>query len=437
VKKKIRVIPVSYKHGPAQDRVKSCTKGLFADKIDKTRTKTLLKNLAEFGRRTARNSELARLKWVFETARIRSMPRYFRSNIASMAGYVPGEQPGDEKLAKLNTNENPYPPSPSVLAALRKATNQSLRLYPEPLSDCLRNVAAEVYGVGPNNILAGNGSDEILSIVLRCFVGRGDRVAFPVPTYSLYETLVKIQDGEQVCVGYPADFAIPPQLHSANAAVTFLCNPNSPSGTLVALSEIDKLARAVAGVIVVDEAYIDFAEDPGSSAISLIQNIPNLIVLRTFSKSFSLAGLRIGLAFASAELIAGMMKVKDSYNLNRLSLVAATAALQDLPWMQRNVRRIQQTRRKLIDGLRKLGFYVYPSHANFVMAQKKGQEQKALYHALRERKIFVRYFDIPGLRDSLRITVGTAEEVENLLQEIATIQNAGGVTLLQTEGGEL
>ena len=351
------------------------------------------------------------------------MSLYFRSNIAAMTGYIPGEQPGDETVAKLNTNENPYPPSPRVLAALRRTTNQSLRLYPEPLSDSLRKLAAEVYGVQPENILAGNGSDEILSIVLRCFVGGGDRVALPVPTYSLYETLVKIQDAEPVCVRYPADFAIPADLHSANAAVTFLCNPNSPSGTLVGLTEIQKLARAVKGIIVIDEAYIDFAEDHGSSAISLIGSIPNLIVLRTFSKSFSLAGLRIGLAFAPAELIAGMMKVKDSYNLNRLSLVAATAALRDLPWMQRNVRRIQQTRRKLVSGLRDLGFVVYPSQANFVMAQIRGQKQKALYESLRERKIFVRYFDTEGLEDSLRITVGTPREIEYLLQEIATIQN--------------
>jgi histidinol-phosphate aminotransferase len=364
------------------------------------------------------------------------MSRYFRPNIASMAGYVPGEQPGDEKLTKLNTNENPYPPSPQVLAALREATNQSLRLYPEPLSDCLRNIAAEVYGSGRQNILAGNGSDEILSMILRSFVGRGDRVAFPVPTYSLYETLVKIQDGEQVCVDFPADFSIPPELHSAKATVTFLCNPNSPSGTLVSLTDIERLARAVAGVLVVDEAYIDFAEEPASSAIPLVKNIPNLIVLRTFSKSFSLAGLRIGLAFAPAELIAGMMKVKDSYNVNRLSLVAAAAALRDLPWMERSVRRIQQTRRQLVDGLGKLGFYVYPSHANFVMAQKKGQEQKALYQALRERKIYVRYFDTPELRDSLRITVGTPEDVERLLQEIAVIQNES-VYSSQDGGGKL
>jgi histidinol-phosphate aminotransferase len=362
------------------------------------------------------------------------MSRYFRANIESMEGYVPGEQPGDEKFVKLNTNENPYPPSPQVLAALSEATNQSLRLYPEPLSDRLRNIAAQVYGAGLENILAGNGSDEILSIVLRCFVGRGDRVAFPVPTYSLYETLVKIQDGEPVCLDYPADFSIPRELHSANAAVTFLCNPNSPSGTLVRVTEIEKLARAVAGVLVVDEAYIDFADDPDSSAIPLVKSIANLIVLRTFSKSFSLAGLRIGLAFAPAELIAGMMKVKDSYNVNRLSLVAATAALQDLPWMQRNVGRIQRTRRQLADGLSKLGFYVYPSHANFVMAQKKAQEQKALYEALRKRKIYVRYFDTPELRDSLRITVGTPEDVDRLLQEIASIEKAS-LFPSQTAGG--
>jgi len=397
--------------------------------------KNLRKSTASFEDAERCDSLVNGLKWIFAAARIRSMSHYFRANIESMDGYVPGEQPADEKLVKLNTNENPYPPSPAVLAALREATNQSLRLYPEPLSDRLRNIAAQVYGVGPENILAGNGSDEILSIVLRCFVGRGDRVAFPVPTYSLYETLVKIQDGEQVCLDYPADFSIPPELYSANAAVTFLSNPNSPSGTLVRRTEIEKLARAVAGVLVVDEAYIDFAGDPGASAIPLVKRIPNLIVLRTFSKSFSLAGLRIGLAFAPAELIAGMMKVKDSYNVNRLSLVAATAALQDLPWMERNVRRIQQTRRQLVDGLVKLGFFVYPSHANFVMAQRKRQEQKALYQALRERKIYVRYFDTPELRDSLRITVGTPEDVERLVQEIAVIRSASAY-LSQSGGGK-
>ena len=351
------------------------------------------------------------------------MSGYFRKNIAALAGYVPGEQPRDENVIKLNTNENPYPPSPRVLAALRKATSRSLRLYPEPLADSLRAVAATVYGVKPENILAGNGSDEILSIIMRSFVGPQDRVAFPVPTYSLYDTLIAIQQGERITVDYPPDFSVPEALASQNAALTFLCNPNSPSGTLVPLQDIERLARAVSGILVIDEAYVDFAESEGASTLPLIRQFPNLVVLRTFSKSFSLAGMRIGLAFASEEIISGMMKVKDSYNLNRLSLVAATAALHDMPWMTRNIRRIQQSRRQLSAGLRKMDFYVYPSHANFLMVRKKEQNLKDVYEKLKSKKILVRYFDVPGLQDSLRITVGTPQEVRALLKEMKAIGN--------------
>lgn len=349
------------------------------------------------------------------------MSAYFRKNIAALAGYVPGEQPGDEKVIKLNTNENPYPPSPRVLAALRKAINRSLRLYPEPLAYSLRAVAASMYGVKRENILAGNGSDEILSIIMRSFIGPQDRVAFPVPTYSLYDTLIAIQEGQPRPVDYPPDFSLPETLAAQNAAVTFLCNPNSPSGTLVTLPDVERLARAVSGILVVDEAYVDFAETEGASSLPLINRLPNLIVLRTFSKSFSLAGMRVGLAFASEEIITGMIKVKDSYNLDRLSLVAATAALRDLPWMRRNVRRIQRSRRDLSTGLRKMGFEVYPSHANFVMARKAGQDLKRLYERLKAQQIFVRYFDVPGLRDSLRITVGTPQEIRALLKEMKAI----------------
>jgi histidinol-phosphate aminotransferase len=351
------------------------------------------------------------------------MSGYFRKNIAALAGYVPGEQPRDENVIKLNTNENPYPPSPRVFTALRKAINRSLRLYPEPLADSLRAVAATVYGVKPENILAGNGSDEILSILMRCLVGSQDRVAFPVPTYSLYDTLIAIQQGERITVDYPPDFSVPEALASQNAALTFLCNPNSPSGTLVSLQDIERLARAVSGILVIDEAYVDFAGSEGASTLPLVRHFPNLVVLRTFSKSFSLAGMRIGLAFASEEIISGMMKVKDSYNLNRLSLVAATAALGDMPWMTRNIRRVQRSRRQLSAGLRKMGFYVYPSHANFVMARKKEQNLKDVYERLKSKKILVRYFDVPGLQDSLRITVGTPQEIRALLKEMEAIGN--------------
>ncbi len=338
-----------------------------------------------------------------------------------MTGYLPGEQPRDPGVIKLNTNENPYPPSRQVYAALRNALNSSLRLYPEPLSDSLRSTAAVVYGVKPENVIAGNGSDELLSLLLGCFVGAQDRVAFPVPTYSLYDTLVEIADAVAVRVNFPEDFSLPEALAQQNAALTFLCNPNAPSGTLVSLAEIAKLAGAVAGILVVDEAYVDFAATEGASALPLIRQLPNLIVLRTFSKSFSLAGMRIGLGFACEEIIAGMMKVKDSYNLNRLSSVAATAALEDMAWMQRNCERIRRSRKQLSAGLTRLGYRVYPSHANFVLARKSGQNLKLVYEELKRRNILVRYFDTPGLQDCLRITVGTPKEVKALVKELAAI----------------
>jgi histidinol-phosphate aminotransferase len=351
------------------------------------------------------------------------MLRYFRPNITALAGYVPGEQPEDGGVIKLNTNENPYPPSPKVRAALRKAIDASLRLYPESRSDTLRTIAGSIYGVKPANIVAGNGSDELLSMLLRCFVGPHDLVAFPVPTYSLYDTLVAIQDGLPAPVDFPPDFSLPSALAEQSAALTFLCNPNAPSGTLVSLQQIEKLARSLPGVLVIDEAYVDFAGSEGVSSIPLIQRLPNLVVLRTFSKSFSLAGMRIGLAFASEHIISGMMKVKDSYNINRLSLIAATAALQDLPWMTRNARRIQRTRKRLTTGLVRVGYDVYPSHANFVLARKSGRNQKGVYDELKRRKILVRYFDIAGLQDCLRITVGTNSEVQTLLREMSTIES--------------
>ena len=349
------------------------------------------------------------------------MANYFRNNIQAMSGYMPGEQPGDDGFIKLNTNENPYPPSPKVYAALRKAIGASLRLYPQPMSDNLCAAAAAVYGINKENVMAGNGSDELLSIILRCFVAAGDRVAYPVPTYSLYDTLVEIQAGVAVRVPFPEDFAMPDELAGQDARLTILCNPNAPSGTLVSLAEIAKLARAVAGVLVVDEAYVDFAASEGASAIPLIQQLPNLIVLRTLSKSFSLAGLRIGLAFASAEIVAGLHKVRDSYNLDRLSIAAGTAALKDLAWMKRNAARIQRSRQRLASRLKRLGYQVYSSHANFILARQPDKNLRPIYEELKRRKILVRYFDVPGLRDCLRITVGTPKEVRALLNELAAI----------------
>ncbi len=349
------------------------------------------------------------------------MSFYLRKNIAAIGGYSPGEQPQDTNFIKLNTNENPYPPSPRVLAALRKAVNPSLRLYPEPLADTLRVLAAATYGVDPVNVIAGNGSDELLTMLARCLVGPGDRVVYPVPTYTLYDTLIAIQEGKKVTVDYPPDFSLPERIFTEAGALTILCNPNSPSGTLISLDQVERLARSVSGVLVVDEAYVDFADGEGRSALQLIHRYPNLVVLRSFSKSFSLAGMRIGLAFASEEIIQDLIKVKDSYNLGRLSLVSATVALEDLSWMLRNIERVQKTRKRLTRGLEKLGYAVYPSQANFVMARKEGIALRGIYEELKRRGILVRYFDVPGLRDALRITVGTPKEITTLLRERALL----------------
>ena len=346
------------------------------------------------------------------------MAGFFRDNIAALAGYVPGEQPRGGDVLKLNANENPYPPSPRVLKAVRAAAAPSLRLYPEAANETLRAEAARVYGVGADHIIAGNGSDELLTILMRCFVGPRDRVAYPMPTYSLYDVLVDIQGGVRAPVDYPRDFSIPAALAKRRAAVTFLCNPNAPSGTLVPPAEIVRLANAVAGILVVDEAYIDFADDDRASCIPLVRRLPNVVVLRTFSKSFSLAGLRIGLAFAPKDIIAGMMKVKDSYNLNRLSAVAATAALRDLAWMRRNVRRIQRSRDVLSSALAGMGFEVYPSRTNFVLARRSGTDVRAIHQELKRRKILIRHFDVAGLDDCLRITVGTPAEMNTVIAHL-------------------
>jgi histidinol-phosphate aminotransferase len=338
-----------------------------------------------------------------------------RPVVGAMTGYVPGEQPQDRRYIKLNTNENPYPPSPRVIDAVRHAVNDDLRLYPDPFANVLRDRAATVYAVRRENILVGNGSDELLSLIVRACIGPGDRVVYPYPTYSLYDTLVTIQEGEAVHVPYPPDFSLPPELAAARGRVTFVCNPNSPSGTPVAVDAIRLLAAQAVGIVIVDEAYVDFSD---STALGLVRELGNVVVLRTFSKSFSLAGMRIGLAVGPEGIIADLLKVKDSYNVSRLSIVAATAALEDYAWMQANVARIRRTRTRLTDALRQMAFEVLPSQSNFVLARRPGRSLMGIYEELKARGILVRYFATPELRDALRISVGTDAEVDALLQTL-------------------
>lgn len=343
----------------------------------------------------------------------------FRETVRAMRGYTPGEQPRDKRYVKLNTNENPYPPSPHVAQALMQGIGADLRLYPDPLGTELRQTAAELYGVAPEQILVGNGSDDLLAMLVRACVGRGDRVAYPVPTYSLYDTLVEMHDGVAVRIPFPPDFDLPPGLAEADAKLTIVCNPNSPSGTPAPPAHLEQLAAKVAGLLVVDEAYVDFADE---NALPLLARFANVVVLRTLSKSYSLAGMRIGLALSSRPVIEELMKVKDSYNVSRLSLIAGVAALKDQEWMRANRDRIRSTRARLVGDLRSLGYQVPESQTNFVLARRPGIDQEPVYLALRDRGVLVRYFRIDGLDDALRITVGTDEEVDTLLQALGAFR---------------
>lgn len=343
----------------------------------------------------------------------------FRRNIARMQGYVPGEQPREAGFIKLNTNENPYPPSPTVRKALLAEANASLRLYPDPDATKLRRQAALTYGFDPSQVIAGNGSDDLLAMVARAFVGEGDTLCCPTPTYTLYDTLVKIQGGKIAGVPYPEDYSLPARLAARRAKVTIVATPNSPSGTSIPTAALADLADRLAGILVIDEAYADFAEE---TALSLAREKENVIVLRTLSKSFSLAGMRVGLGFGPPAILAGMNKVRDSYNLGRLGQAAGEAALKDIGWMEKNVTKIRKTRAILLSALPPLGFSPFPSQSNFVLAKRsRGRSAKPVYEALKRKKILVRYFDTPRLSGCLRITVGTDDEIAALLSALETM----------------
>ena len=337
------------------------------------------------------------------------------AHIARMEGYRPGEQPTDGNFTKLNTNENPYPPSPRVLDRLREAVADDLRLYPDAAAGGVRQRLAGLFGISIDQIMVGNGSDELLSIIMRSCVGPNDLVAYPQPTYSYYKKLIQIQNASEQAVEFKDDYSLPSELTDENAKVTLLANPNSPSGTLIDPETVKKLADKVAGILVVDEAYVDFC-DGGS--VDLVRDLPNLIVVRTLSKSFSLAGMRIGFAVAVRDLIEGMWKVKDHYNVNRLSLLAAEAALDDIDWMRGNAKRICDSRERLRGELDQLGFWVWPSSANFLLARRKSPSAGELYEALKRSGILVRFFDEPRLRDCLRISVGTESQNDALISEL-------------------
>ncbi|HKV56352.1 MAG TPA: histidinol-phosphate transaminase [Candidatus Binataceae bacterium] len=342
----------------------------------------------------------------------------FREAIEQMAPYTPGEQPRPgQRLIKLNTNENPYPPSPLVRRAIVKAAGASLRLYPPPRADEFVAAAARLYRVPRQMILAGNGSDELLAMLFRAVLEPGDKVAYALPTYSLYDTLAAIQQARVIATPLGPGFAQPLEaLARKRAALTIVCNPNSPCGTPAMPDALAELARALDDrLLAIDEAYVDFAEQ---SALALVKRHPNVIVLRSFSKSFALAGMRLGLCFAQPPVIEQLLKVKDSYNLSRLAVVAGAAALADVAWMRHNVELVKRTRRMTEARLRRMGFEVPRSQANFVLARVEGHDMGAVAAGLRRKGILVRHFPQSVFRDALRISIGKPAEMGVLFKAL-------------------
>ncbi len=348
---------------------------------------------------------------------------FVRAHVRDMQGYVPGEQPGiGERVVKLNTNENPFPPSPRVLQAVREIEPEVLRRYPNPTADSFRAAAAKLLGLTADMILAGNGSDDILTIATRTFVPPGGALAFPEPTYSLYPVLAQLEGAKSAAVPWDAEWSLPIEaLLATKADAIYVANPNAPSGTFVSPMKLAELAKAFDGLLLIDEAYVDFADD---NCLALVRDYPNVVISRTLSKSYSLAGLRFGYAIARANVIAEMMKVKDSYNCDAVSVAAATAALEDQEYAKRSWEHVRSERLRLSSELAQLGWTVLPSQANFILAEAPNGRGRDAYLGLKQQGILVRYFDKPQLAAYVRITVGRSEENNALLGGIKALMAA-------------
>ncbi|MHB1035202.1 MAG: histidinol-phosphate transaminase [Pirellulales bacterium] len=345
---------------------------------------------------------------------------YFRPEIEAMAGYVPGEQPQAGKFIKLNTNENPYPPSPAVARAVEAVLRQGLQRYPDPVGTAFRVRAGQVLGVEPDWILCGNGSDEILTLVTRAFVGQGQLVRLPTPSYILYRTLAQIQGARSEEITFEQDWSLPDRFAAPKDGLrlAFVPNPNSPSGTMIAPERVLQLAERLPCPLLVDEAYVDFAN---TNCLALVRENEKVMVSRSLSKSYALAGLRFGYLVAQPQVIQQLIKVKDSYNCDALSLAAATAAVDDQAWLAENRAKVLATRARLLAGMRDLGFETVDSQANFVWCTHARLSAKPLYEQLKANRILVRYMNYPGWGDGLRISVGTDEQIEACLGLLRTM----------------
>ncbi|MCZ8522703.1 MULTISPECIES: histidinol-phosphate transaminase [Paenibacillus] len=344
---------------------------------------------------------------------------YIKPSIEQLEPYVPGIQPPmNGRVIKINANENPYPPSPCVKELLSSFDASELRYYPDAASQPLRELIAAHFDLPYGHVFAGNGSDEVISYLFRVCFEEHDRIATPYPTYTLYKTIADIHRVRTAFVETADDFTIDVKaLARTGAKGIFIANPNAQTGLMLPLAEIEELLQSYDGLVVIDEAYIDFAP-AGSSAASLIGRYPNLVVLRTFSKSYSLCGIRVGFCLADPKLVGALDKCRDSYNVSHLSQLLAAAAFEDQPYLQSTTRRVIATRDRVSQELVNLGFEVTPSQANFLLCKPVPYTAKDLYEFLKAGQVYVRYFDSPRLSDKLRITIGTEEEMDVLLQLI-------------------
>ncbi|WP_041238367.1 histidinol-phosphate transaminase [Gloeothece citriformis] len=344
-----------------------------------------------------------------------------RDCVFQTPGYTPGEQPQTNDYIKLNTNENPYPPPPEIFQDIQ-AELSKVRLYPDPVSTQLRQAAAKIFNVSSEQILAGNGSDDILNIALRTFVNPGETVAFLDLTYSLYETLTRVHGANLVTFPTNEHFQLDRPLICPEAKLIFLASPNPPVGQHLRRESLEETCEKATGIVLIDEAYVDFSP---YNHLDFLTKYENVIISRTMSKSYSLAGMRVGFGIASRAIIEQMDKVRDSYNLDRIAQALATAALNSHPYFEQIWEKVCQTRERLMVSLKDLDFLGFDSDSNFVLASPQWISAADLYHQLKERKILVRYFNHPRITNYVRISIGTDEEIDRLLEAIKKIKYGG------------
>lgn len=350
------------------------------------------------------------------------MSKFWNPFVYELDPYIPGEQPQDKRYIKLNTNENPFPPSPQVIQAIREAANEDLRLYPDPNADVLRAKIADAYRVQKEQVFVGNGSDEILAFAFQAFFDPEHPILFPDITYSFYKVYAKMYRVPYQVVPLREDFSMPlAPFMQENGGIIFP-NPNAPTGKALAAAEIREiLAHNRDRIVIIDEAYIDFG---GESMIPYVQEYPNLLVIHTLSKSRSLAGLRVGFAIGSEELIEGLQRIKNcfnSYTLDRLALAGAVAAFADEAYFAKTRAAVMQTRSKVSAALQELGFHVVESSANFIFIAHPDILASSLFARLKEAGVLVRYFNQPRIDNYLRVTIGLEEEMEQFVQIVREI----------------